>query len=66
MIRSWSIASSTSFRRATARAGSTNGSYADGAFVSPASSAAWESVRALAEREKYVRAAASAPYARLP
>jgi hypothetical protein len=61
-----SIARSTRLRRATAAAGSTNGSYADGAFVSPASSAACDRVKRLAEREKYVWDAASAPYARFP
>ena len=55
------IAASTWLRRATARAGSANGSYADGAWMRPASSAAWGSVSERAEREKYVRAAASAP-----
>ena len=60
------IARSTSSRRAIARSGWWNGSYVDGAWVSPASSADSFSDSLRAGFEKYVRAAASTPYAWLP
>jgi hypothetical protein len=60
------IARKTAFRRATASAGRLNGSNTEGACGSPARSAACTRFSSWDEREKYVCAAASMPYAWFP